>query len=681
MSGFATVTDRVGGVGGTLWTAGLVTDIYNSLDRRGLNVRDPVYGVTGNGTTNDAPAINALLAAAVDGDVIFFPRGTYLVASQITWSNKRLTLRFDAGAKLKESGSFTTPIVYLNNCDGSVLTGLTVEGAEAFFINTVDPTTYALQVHLSDDVTIQRCTVSSKSRGLKLSAGSNCTVENVRVAGMIRATALNGGIDAAVTTITVTSTTSFPAAGTIKIDSEKIAYTGKTATTFTGCTRASFSTTAAAHLTSAAVIEWYENVNYHTSVYFDGMKHSTVRDVRVNAVGSAILQGTIAGASEFNLFSDIQAHNIYDNAVYLSGGADCSVRSVLCQQDAGHVNGSSCVKMRGNRHRASDCDAYGTLVGFTLSGDAAVADDAHGAIGHGSSLTNCIAYKTRTMGFYVDAITATVTDGVVRDATLTSCTAIECCQDASGEDGSFKVFGAIGVKLIGCKAIDDKGSLTTGAAFFIVGSAARTGKRNELLNCEAVWPTTGAPARYSVEISNNDDTLVDGLLLANTADVGVRIISALRTRVLRTRPLNVFVSSATVFPAASTAVDTVIEMVKGLIWVDSGVGTVLRWPDSGTLDVTATYTFTMAPYDGVRTLSAGGTGAAYSVFLPILARSQGREITLKRTHATQNITLDGSGAETIDGALTKRLDTQYAWMTVRGMPTEWAVVSQGGTVT
>ena len=68
-------------------------------------------------------------------------------------------------------------------------------------------------------------------------------------------TAINdgSGIDDSVVTITVDSTTDFPTAGTMKIDNEYIAYTGKTDTTFTGCTRGSRSTTAASHLDNAAV--------------------------------------------------------------------------------------------------------------------------------------------------------------------------------------------------------------------------------------------------------------------------------------------------------------------------------------------------------------------------------------------------------------------------------------------
>jgi hypothetical protein len=60
-------------------------------------------------------------------------------------------------------------------------------------------------------------------------------------------TLLNGGINDAVTTITVDSTADFPSAGTITIGSEKITYTGITSTTFTGCARGTGGTSAAAH--------------------------------------------------------------------------------------------------------------------------------------------------------------------------------------------------------------------------------------------------------------------------------------------------------------------------------------------------------------------------------------------------------------------------------------------------
>jgi hypothetical protein len=69
---------------------------------------------------------------------------------------------------------------------------------------------------------------------------------------------LNGAINSSVTTITVTSTTLFAASGNILIDSETISYTGKTLTTFTGCTRGINGTgsgAAASHTNGSRVVQ------------------------------------------------------------------------------------------------------------------------------------------------------------------------------------------------------------------------------------------------------------------------------------------------------------------------------------------------------------------------------------------------------------------------------------------
>ena len=71
-------------------------------------------------------------------------------------------------------------------------------------------------------------------------------------------TTLTANINNAVTTIPVVSTASFPTASVAApkafyIGNETITYTGKTATSFTGCVRGALATTAAAHLSGASV--------------------------------------------------------------------------------------------------------------------------------------------------------------------------------------------------------------------------------------------------------------------------------------------------------------------------------------------------------------------------------------------------------------------------------------------
>jgi hypothetical protein len=60
-------------------------------------------------------------------------------------------------------------------------------------------------------------------------------------------TTLTAGISNSATTIPVVSTAAFQNTGAIIIESEIIKYTGKTATSFTGCTRGQFGSQAAAH--------------------------------------------------------------------------------------------------------------------------------------------------------------------------------------------------------------------------------------------------------------------------------------------------------------------------------------------------------------------------------------------------------------------------------------------------
>ena len=74
-------------------------------------------------------------------------------------------------------------------------------------------------------------------------------------------TTLSAGINNSVTTIAVASTTNFSTQGTIIIGTEQITYTGKTSTTFTGCSRGANSTSAAAHNNAAVVTQFWTEID------------------------------------------------------------------------------------------------------------------------------------------------------------------------------------------------------------------------------------------------------------------------------------------------------------------------------------------------------------------------------------------------------------------------------------
>jgi len=86
-----------------------------------------------------------------------------------------------------------------------------------------------------------------------LEVGEYITFSSVTVPG--QATTLNGDINDSVTTITLTSSTGFSSAGTVRIGNELITYTGKSSNDLTGCTRGTNSTTAASHSSGVAVRE------------------------------------------------------------------------------------------------------------------------------------------------------------------------------------------------------------------------------------------------------------------------------------------------------------------------------------------------------------------------------------------------------------------------------------------
>ncbi len=88
------------------------------------------WGATGNGTTNDAPAIQAGVAAIAAGDTIYFPSGTYLINSTVNFS-AAATVTCQAGAILQGPNVGTDIFASLQSgstVGGSASTGCTFSG-------------------------------------------------------------------------------------------------------------------------------------------------------------------------------------------------------------------------------------------------------------------------------------------------------------------------------------------------------------------------------------------------------------------------------------------------------------------------------------------------------------------------------------------------------------------------
>ena len=95
-----------------------IANSYGFLDDEwtGLVINVKNYGAVGDGSTDDTDAINAAIAAANDGDMVFFPKGTYNISSTLTIS-KPIVLQ-----GILSPISFVGSIIYkTGNFEGIVL--------------------------------------------------------------------------------------------------------------------------------------------------------------------------------------------------------------------------------------------------------------------------------------------------------------------------------------------------------------------------------------------------------------------------------------------------------------------------------------------------------------------------------------------------------------------------------
>jgi len=182
------------------------------------------------------------------------------------------------GATYTSTTSSTTVTINLTTHglsvgDYIIFTSVTTPGAPTTSYTSADFTTNTFQVTSVPTANTFRITMASAETGTGVTAGGTLTMTPYVFIGPTFQTPaygfgtglwggvvvpsvanqLNGAINNSVTTITVDSTTGFPATGRIDIDTELITYTGVTPTTFTGCVRGANGSTAASHLDNAVV--------------------------------------------------------------------------------------------------------------------------------------------------------------------------------------------------------------------------------------------------------------------------------------------------------------------------------------------------------------------------------------------------------------------------------------------
>jgi hypothetical protein len=167
-----------------------------------LNVKESPYNATGDGVTDDSLAIRAAITAAVaaGGAIIYFPKGTYIVSKD-------------------PMGAWCVDVI------GDNITFMGVKGSSIIKAAPGMPATSIAVVRVNEK--------------------SNITFREMTIDGnwgnyLTCVSAASDGLTLPQATIGAEDTSGFAPSGTFTVETtvglEVVTYTGKTATTFTGCT-------------------------------------------------------------------------------------------------------------------------------------------------------------------------------------------------------------------------------------------------------------------------------------------------------------------------------------------------------------------------------------------------------------------------------------------------------------
>ena len=112
-----------------------------------LNVTD--YGAIPDDTGDDQGSINNAIAAALSGDTVFFPAGTYRVAGAVV-GKSGVRLEGAAGAVLLYVGTSQDNILSLYSVSDAFVTGLTLDGNNSALVNQGIAASAGTGIHLEN---------------------------------------------------------------------------------------------------------------------------------------------------------------------------------------------------------------------------------------------------------------------------------------------------------------------------------------------------------------------------------------------------------------------------------------------------------------------------------------------------------------------------------------------------
>lgn len=188
------------------------------------------------------------------------------------------------------------------------------------------------------DPTTKILSCGNGTNGTVFPNGARVRMPNILIRTTQYSTTLNGAITSGATSITLTSAANFPTSGEAMINNERIAWTGKTSNTLTGCTRGQRGTTAAAANNGDPVA--YIPTRTNGSLF------------NVDPGGRVEITNAMCGASWYVFFSyvqDLQINRFGCVAqMYVPSGSGVSLVQNLAVQYDYQFNGNSSLLWENN---------------------------------------------------------------------------------------------------------------------------------------------------------------------------------------------------------------------------------------------------------------------------------------------------------------------------------------------
>jgi hypothetical protein len=132
-------------------------------------------------------------------------------------------------------------------------------------------------------------------------------------------------------------------------------------------------------------------------------------------------------------------------------------------------------------------------------------------------------------------------------------------------------------------------------------------------------------------------------------------------------------------PAGTVKLGTAVTAAGAVTSVDTAPGSGRQIKPTASTVVnraiqTKTSAYTLTANDSV--ILADASGGAFTLTLPTAVGISGTVYTIKRISASNNVTIDGAGAETIDGAATYVLTAQWQAVELISNGTSWFVIGE-----